>query len=447
MLNKLSEALLQRAMLDEATIKALWQAPALRGRSFALRLYQSGLLNSDQLYRILLDLGARDATAHIQQLPAPRVLALVPSRLAETGSLIPFQRIGHRLHVAMLDPSNDRAIEDLALFTGLAVEPFLAHARDLFRSLYQAYAIPVPSQMSHFDPASAHETELLPPPPGVDLPPIGIVPSQNKNPQTHSQTESSSQDAALDWEDPPHSGVTYSVFGAVGRSPLEQSLRDLDPSLLDEVEVAAVDTAQSSQLEDATGQRSQGVDDDKAAATARISGWQTPDILPDRVPGWRLAQQAAQSQAQRRALPVQQAMDKLKERFVHIAVFFVQGDLAVGWDGMGGQLSQKKLRDVLLPLRPESSLQRAVERRACVLADIASASSTDRILLGFVGAPQPQSWAVAPVLVNTEVEALIFADSEQAQLAAVEVGLIERTAVEMAEQLRIMDLAQAARDL
>lgn len=434
---KLSEALLQGAILDDETINALWRAPALRGRSFALRLYQSGLLSSDKLYRILLDLGARDATASIQQLPAPRVLALVPSRLAETGSLLPFQRVGHRLHVAMLDPSNERAIEDLALFTGLAVEPFLAHARDLFRALYQAYAIPVPSQMSHFDPASAYDTELLPAPPGVDLPPIGIVNPQAANPLNNED---------LDWEDPPHSGVILSVFGAVGRSPLEQSLRDLDPSLIKDRSAAPNDAAQRSVLMDSPAPASAAADDDKRTTKSRISGWQVHEKIPQRVPGWRQAQQAAQDQVQRRSQPVQQAMRKLADSFVHIAVFFVQGNLAVGWDGLGAELSQHKLRDILLPLSPESSLQRAVQRRACVLADIATAASADRIMLSFMGEPEAQTWAVAPVVVNGEVEALIFADSDKQDLAAVQVGLIERTAVEMAEQLRIMDVAQVARN-
>lgn len=417
MTKKLSEVLLSKDLLSAEALDALWRSPALRGKSFALRLYQSGLVSADQLHAELLGLGARDATEQIASLPPARVLALVPSRLAESGSLVPFMRSGNRLHVAMLDPSNDRAIEDLSLFSGLAVEPYLAHARSLFRALFEAYAIPVPSQLANFDPASALDTEVLPPPRGVTLPPIHTAPGS---------APSSPSDADLEWEDPPHSGITLSVFGAIGRSPLEQSLRDL------ELEPSVSDMRSGVQTEP---DLEPGSPPQSTVERGAIPGWNRPEALPERVPGWRLAQLAANDQAQRRTPSVQAAMSHLQTHFHNIVVLFVQGDLAVGWDAQGPAVSRDRVRDVLLPLSSPSTLRRALLGRACALAEPSAAESTDRLLLSFVGNPGPKCWAVAPVLIEGQVQAFLYADSQDSQLSAVQVGALEQVAVTLGEQL------------
>ena len=70
---------------------------------------------------------------------APKVLALVPRKLAEARRVLPLELIaeGRRgaLVVALGDPSDLRIIDELAFVTGLSVRPVLAGEEDLDRAL------------------------------------------------------------------------------------------------------------------------------------------------------------------------------------------------------------------------------------------------------------------------------------------------------------------------
>ena len=93
----LPEELKRLGDIDAPSVHAVAQSPALRGRQFALRLFQSGLVSAERIFDALVSLGARDATDRLDPPPSARLLALVPSRFAEQGCMVPFRRAGKRL--------------------------------------------------------------------------------------------------------------------------------------------------------------------------------------------------------------------------------------------------------------------------------------------------------------------------------------------------------------
>jgi len=56
----------------------------------------------------------------------PEVIRLVPPALAKKYLLIPIQRVGATLTVAMSDPSNMMVLDDVKFMTGYNIEPVLA---------------------------------------------------------------------------------------------------------------------------------------------------------------------------------------------------------------------------------------------------------------------------------------------------------------------------------
>ncbi len=56
----------------------------------------------------------------------PDVLSLIPQKIAELYCLIPVSRVGHTVTVAMSDPMNINALDDLKRATGFQVRPVLA---------------------------------------------------------------------------------------------------------------------------------------------------------------------------------------------------------------------------------------------------------------------------------------------------------------------------------
>ena len=104
----------------------------------ALTLQKS---TTEKLGRLLIDLGfvsEHDVlAAYAQQLnvpmfdpekmtPDPSVSKVIPDHLIQRYNLIPLRRNGTKLVVAMSDPTNVFALDDLRLITGFEIEPVLA---------------------------------------------------------------------------------------------------------------------------------------------------------------------------------------------------------------------------------------------------------------------------------------------------------------------------------
>lgn len=65
--------------------------------------------------------------------------AVIPEDLARQYCLIPIDRIGNALTLAMADPSNIQAIEDVELLTKCVVQTFVSTPSDISRAIDKYY--------------------------------------------------------------------------------------------------------------------------------------------------------------------------------------------------------------------------------------------------------------------------------------------------------------------
>ena len=65
--------------------------------------------------------------------------ALIPEQLARQYCLIPIDRIGNALTLAMADPSNVRAIEDIELLTKCVVQTFVSTPTEIGKAIDKHY--------------------------------------------------------------------------------------------------------------------------------------------------------------------------------------------------------------------------------------------------------------------------------------------------------------------
>ena len=70
---------------------------------------------------------------------AAEVINLIPSKVARRHQCIPINRSGATLVVAMADPSNIYAIDDLKFMTGYKIEPVVASESAIEEALYKYY--------------------------------------------------------------------------------------------------------------------------------------------------------------------------------------------------------------------------------------------------------------------------------------------------------------------
>jgi type IV pilus assembly protein PilB len=67
------------------------------------------------------------------------VIRIIPERVARQYCLIPVDRIENNLSIAMSNPLNLQAIEDLELLTGCNIQTFVSTASDIKRAIEKYY--------------------------------------------------------------------------------------------------------------------------------------------------------------------------------------------------------------------------------------------------------------------------------------------------------------------
>jgi type IV pilus assembly protein PilB len=96
-----------------------------------------GLINEDTVGKLISDhFGVPFANVRRLNIP-PEVLALVPEKMARVYKVVPFEKVGGKLKVAMENPEDFEALEFVKRHTGLTIEPHFATRDDLTRALGQ----------------------------------------------------------------------------------------------------------------------------------------------------------------------------------------------------------------------------------------------------------------------------------------------------------------------
>jgi type IV pilus assembly protein PilB len=103
-------------------------------------LVRLNFITEDSLVSFLSKQYAMPAITVAQVDPDPDVLKLVPEQIAKKHSVLPIKRIGNVLTLAMADPTNVFALDDVGFMTGLQIQPVVASEaaiRKAFERLYE----------------------------------------------------------------------------------------------------------------------------------------------------------------------------------------------------------------------------------------------------------------------------------------------------------------------
>jgi type IV pilus assembly protein PilB len=130
-LSGLARALVQQGKLKESQADACAQEASARGMSFVQQLIASGLLKSKEIASFasetfgyaLVDLGAFDETQLARD--------AIDRKLMTVHQVLAIAKRGNRIAVALADPTNLRALDEIRFQTGLAVDPIVAESDKL----------------------------------------------------------------------------------------------------------------------------------------------------------------------------------------------------------------------------------------------------------------------------------------------------------------------------
>ncbi len=153
---RIIDLLVQTKGINRSKLEGVLGSSRTDGRSLE-QLVEKGLITQEDLLSTLAkNLRLPPINLARYQID-PSLSELVPERIARQYRLVPVSRIGNCLSVAMADPMNVLALDDLTLRTSLKVNPVIASEGDIEMAIRQLYQ-PNPREES-VSPVSKEEPQ------------------------------------------------------------------------------------------------------------------------------------------------------------------------------------------------------------------------------------------------------------------------------------------------
>ncbi len=135
----LGESLVEKGIISVEQLKEAEGQARKKGGSLQQALVKKGLISEEDLAVFLSQLLGLPHIDLTNYLIDPKVVELVPEALARKHLAISILKIGKSLTVAMVDPLNVFALDELRMKTGLEIEPALASETALKKALDEHY--------------------------------------------------------------------------------------------------------------------------------------------------------------------------------------------------------------------------------------------------------------------------------------------------------------------
>ncbi|MCX5707040.1 MAG: hypothetical protein NTW13_05250 [Candidatus Omnitrophica bacterium] len=139
-LNKqLGELLIERGVINEHQLEKALAVQRDKGGLIGELLVELGFAREEDIAQSLT------AQYGFPYLPLsnydvnPEIINIVPGRVARQYLLVPIDKIGSNLTLAMSNPLNVQAIEDIELLSGCSVQTFVSTSSDIKRAIEKYY--------------------------------------------------------------------------------------------------------------------------------------------------------------------------------------------------------------------------------------------------------------------------------------------------------------------
>ncbi len=137
---QLGELLLDRGIINQSQLDQALAVQRDKGGLIGEILVELGFVKEEDIAQSLtaqygfpyLPLGSYDVNVEIT--------GIIPGRVARQYLLVPVDKIGNNLTLAMSNPLNVQAIEDVELLSGCSVQTFVSTSSDIKRAIEKYYS-------------------------------------------------------------------------------------------------------------------------------------------------------------------------------------------------------------------------------------------------------------------------------------------------------------------
>src|SRR5918997_3923612 len=136
---KLGEILVRENLLSAQQLREALDYQREHGGRLGFNLVKLGLVSDDMITAVLSrQYGVPSVNLELFDVEQS-VIRLIPRDVAEKYSVLPLSRVGATLTLAMVDPTNVFAIDDIKFMTGLNIEPVVVSETTLTAAIRKYY--------------------------------------------------------------------------------------------------------------------------------------------------------------------------------------------------------------------------------------------------------------------------------------------------------------------
>jgi type IV pilus assembly protein PilB len=142
----LGEVLLKEKMIAPEQLQKAVDHQKLAGGSLWRALVELGFVKNGEVSGVLSRHYGVSSVGLDNVEIDPAVIKTIPAETARKYLVLPLSRVGKTLRLAMADPTNLRAIDDISFTTGLKIEPVVASEIAVEDAIHGYYDAPPPSK-------------------------------------------------------------------------------------------------------------------------------------------------------------------------------------------------------------------------------------------------------------------------------------------------------------
>ena len=137
---QINEALLAAANLSGAEAKDLLTGQGEKGKFLGKILVEKNLLSEEQLLSVLEKVSKLPCINLLEKHLEPEAVLSIPADMAWRHLVIPISKKGEKLYLAMADPTNFSAVDEIAMYTGAAINQVLVKESAIRYAIEQYYS-------------------------------------------------------------------------------------------------------------------------------------------------------------------------------------------------------------------------------------------------------------------------------------------------------------------
>jgi hypothetical protein len=362
---RIGDLLLHQGLITQAELEEALKYQVIFGGKLGTNLIEMGVLEEEDITRALskkfkVPAVDREQIMHVP----PEAIAVIPAKLAGKYRVVPLWLEGRRLTLAMADPADLKAVDEIAFRTGLIIRPQVVAEVRLVLALEKYYGIERDWRyINCAKKVKAREKKLALTPPAVAFDLL----------QEETWEFSQPKPESLDGGETVLAGLPQAL-----RASGEEELLDLEEADVHE----------------------EGPDEEAAGIIVPLSEESAAELLVE---------------AQDRNEILAAVLGSLSRDFPRCAIFLVRGELAMGWKCTLGRRATPGFDLLQVPLGEPSVLKTVAEGKSYYLGPIPR-SPFNSMILQEMGGTVPTAALLVPLLMMGRVVGILYADGEGVNL-------------------------------